>query len=91
MNPILAIIVPIDNVEIFLRDGIESNLCQTFPDYDLLLVDDGSTDHSGQICVEYASWVFRILVFHKMNGGVSSTRNMALDDLVWRGQMGDFY
>ena len=85
MSPILAIIVPVYNVERFLRDCIESILCQTFSDYDLLLVDDGSTDHSGQICDEYASRDSRIRVFHKMNGGVSSARNMALDNLAGGG------
>lgn len=79
--PILAIIVPVYNVERYLHECIDRIIEQTFTDFELLLVDDGSTDKSGFICDQYANRDSRIRVFHKTNGGVSSARNMALDNL----------
>ena len=81
MSPILAIIVPVYNVEKYLRECIDSILNQTFTDFSLILVDDGSTDMSGSICDDYATHDNRITVFHKPNGGVSSARNIALEKL----------
>lgn len=79
MNPIISIIVPVYNTEQYLNHCIDSILSQTFTDFELLLIDDGSTDKSGDICDEYARKDERIKVFHKKNGGVSSARNMGLD------------
>lgn len=79
-NPILSIIVPVYNVEQYLSRCIDSILSQSFTDFELLLVDDGSTDGSGSICDTYAEKDARIRVFHKDNGGVSSARNVGLDN-----------
>ncbi len=78
--PIISIIVPVYNVEQYLPRCIESILAQTFTDFELLLIDDGSLDKCGKICDEYAKKDARIRVFHKENGGVSSARNMGLDN-----------
>lgn len=79
MNPSITIIVPVYNAERYLSYCIESILSQTFRVFELLLIDDGSTDRSGQICDEYAQCNKCIRVFHKPNTGVSDTRNYALD------------
>lgn len=79
MKPLLSIIVPIYNVEPYLRACLDSILRQNFTDYELILIDDGSLDDSGKICDEYASSDKRIIVIHKKNGGVSSARNAGLD------------
>lgn len=76
--PALSIIVPVYNVEKYLHRCIDSILAQTFTDFELILVDDGSTDESNKICDEYASKDPRILIIHKENGGVSSARNMGM-------------
>lgn len=77
-NPKISVIVPVYNVEQYLRRCIDSILSQTFSDFELLLIDDGSKDKSGDICDEYAAKDARIRVFHKVNGGVSSARNLGL-------------
>jgi glycosyltransferase involved in cell wall biosynthesis len=77
-TPAISIIVPIYNVERYLCECIDI-IAQTFADWELLLVDDGSPDRSGEICDEYAERDSRIRVFHKDNGGVSSARNLGLD------------
>lgn len=78
--PMISIIVPVYNTEKYLRRCIDSVLAQTYKDFELLLIDDGSTDTSGAICDEYAEKDGRIRVFHKENGGVSSARNLGLDN-----------
>lgn len=78
----ISVIVPIYNTEKYLPRCIDSILKQTFTDFELLLIDDGSTDNSGKICDEYAIRDSRIRVFHKKNGGISSARNMGLDNAV---------
>ena len=82
MNPKISVIVPVYNVEMFLRRCIDSILAQTFTDFELLLIDDGSKDKSGEICDEYATKDVRIRVFHKQNGGVSSARNVGLNHAI---------
>lgn len=77
-GPAISIIVPIYNSEKYLGRCIDSILSQSFTDFELILVDDGSKDTSPQICDEYASIDKRIRVIHKKNGGVSSARNMGL-------------
>lgn len=79
-KPIISIIVPVYNVEKYLPRCIDSILAQTFTDFELLLIDDGSIDNSGNICDDYAKKDNRIRVFHKQNGGVSSARNLGLDN-----------
>lgn len=78
-QPSLSIIIPIYNAEKYLNRCIESILSQSFMDYEVLLVNDGSTDLSGAICDAYLVKDKRIKVFHKPNGGVSSARNMGLE------------
>lgn len=78
-NPKISVIVPVYNVEKYLRKCVDSILSQTFTDFELLLIDDGSKDHSGEICDEYALQDDRVKVFHKENGGVSSARNLGID------------
>lgn len=75
----VSIIVPIYNSEATLHRCLDSVLKQTYKDYELFLVDDGSTDGSGKICDEYAAMDSRIRVIHKENSGVSNSRNLAID------------
>lgn len=74
----ISIVVPVYNAERYLNRCIKSILAQTYTDFELLLIDDGSTDFSGGICDEYAAKEYRVRVFHKANGGVSSARNLGL-------------
>ena len=78
-EPKLSIIVPVYNVKKYLKCCIDSILGQTFKDFELILVDDGSNDGSQCICDEYAKLDDRILVIHKENGGASTARNYAID------------
>ena len=80
-NVSVSIVAPVYNVAPYLSNFIESVLGQTFTDWELLLVNDGSTDDSGQICNNYAQKDDRIRVFHKQNGGVSSARNVGLNNM----------
>lgn len=75
----ISIIVPVYNAETYLKQCIESILIQTYKDFELILVDDGSNDKSYEICSEYSKKNERIKVVHKVNGGVSSARNKGLD------------
>ena len=77
--PLISVIVPIYNVTTYLKRCIDSILFQTFTDFELILVDDGSTDISGEICEQYALTDYRINVIHTNNGGVSLARNLGLD------------
>lgn len=80
MNPVISVIVPVYKVENYLHRCIDSILSQSFTDFELLLIDDGSPDSCGRICDEYATKDERVRVFHKPNGGVSSARNLGLDN-----------
>ncbi|WP_294559418.1 glycosyltransferase family A protein [uncultured Bacteroides sp.] len=75
----ISIIMPIYNAEKYLSRSIESIICQTCHDWELILVDDGSTDESAHICVKYVEKDSRITLLSKLNGGVSSARNMGID------------
>lgn len=79
-KPQISIIVPVYNVEKYLRQCLDSITAQTFTDWECILVDDGSKDKSGSICDEYAQKENRFKVIHKENGGVSSARNKGIDN-----------
>ena len=78
MNPVLSIIVPVYNAEKYLNRCVDSILNQEYTDFELLLVNDGSSDSSGDICDSYALRDSRVRVIHKDNSGVSDTRNQAM-------------
>ena len=79
MRPMVSIVVPIYNAEQYLRRCVDSILNQEYTDFELLLVNDGSTDASGDICEEYGDQDPRVIVIQKENTGVSDSRNRALD------------
>lgn len=82
MMPKISVIVPIYKVEKYIKKCIESILAQTFSDFELLLIDDGSPDSCGKICDMYAMKDHRIKVLHKKNGGLSDARNAGLDVMI---------
>ena len=75
----IGVIVPVYKVEKYIAECIESILAQTYTDFELILIDDGSTDNSGLICDEYAETDDRIVVFHQENKGQAVARNVGLD------------
>lgn len=77
--PKISVIVPVYRAEQYLPTCVESILGQTFSDLELLLIDDGSPDRSGELCDQYAEQDARVRVIHKENGGVSTARNAGLD------------
>ena len=79
-GPLISVIVPIYNSEHTLRKCVDSLLAQTFNSFEVLLINDGSTDDSGKICDEYQLKDSRIRVFHQLNGGVSSARQLGIDN-----------
>jgi len=74
----ISVIIPVYNVESYLRKCLDSVVSQTYSDLEILLINDGSLDNCGEICDEYAARDARIKVFHKENGGVSSALNVGL-------------
>lgn len=78
-TPLVSVILPIYNVEQVLKRCLDSVCNQTYLNLEIILVDDGSTDNSGNICDEYAKVDKRIKVIHKKNGGLSDARNVGLD------------
>lgn len=77
--PLISVIVPVYKVEPYLRRCVDSILAQTFTDFELILVDDGSPDNCGAICDEYAEKDVRVHVIHQENGGLSAARNAGID------------
>lgn len=77
-EPLISIIVPIYNVELYLDECIESIINQTYSNLEIILIDDGSVDNSGKICDKYAKKDKRIRVIHKKNSGVSDSRNYGI-------------
>ena len=79
MNKLISIICPIYNTELYLKECLNSILCQSYTNFELILIDDGSTDNSGIICDEYATKDKRIIVIHQTNKGLSASRNRGLE------------
>lgn len=78
-KPLISVIVPVYNVQKYVRKSVESILQQTYKNLEIILVDDGSTDESGKICDMLARSDNRVTVIHKKNGGLSDARNAGLD------------
>ncbi|MCO7124213.1 glycosyltransferase [Sporolactobacillus shoreicorticis] len=77
-TPLISVIVPVFNVEKYLSRCVQSILHQTYTNLEILLIDDGSIDHSGEICDHFALQDNRVKVIHKKNGGLSDARNVGL-------------
>lgn len=77
-QPLISVIIPVYNVEDYLRECVDSVINQTYKNLEIILVDDGSTDSSGKICDKYAEKDKRVRVVHKENSGPSKTRNVGL-------------
>ena len=78
-NPLISVIIPVYNVEKYLRECVDSVLNQTYDNFEIILIDDGSTDSSGKICDEYAYKDASITVVHKENEGQSVARNIGIE------------
>ncbi len=79
MFPLISVIVPVYNVEQFVERCVKSLIQQTYKNIEIIIVDDGATDNSGNICEALAQTDDRILVFHKANGGLSDARNYGVE------------
>lgn len=80
--PLISIIIPVYNVEKYLNRCLNSILAQTFKEYEVLLIDDGSNDSSAFICDEYVNRDYRFKVIHKENKGVSNARNVGIENSI---------
>ena len=78
LHPIISIIVPVYNTEQYLAKCLDSIVAQTFTDFEVLMIDDGSTDGSGEICDQYSQFDNRFIAIHQTNQGVSASRNNGL-------------
>ncbi len=78
-NLLISVIVPVYNIADYVEKCIKSIIDQTYRNLEIILIDDGSTDESGEICNRYAETDARIAVFHKMNGGLSDARNYGIE------------
>ncbi len=83
-NPLVSVIVPVYNVEPYLRECLDSIVNQSYNNLEIILVDDGSTDDSGRICDDYSTSDTRIQVIHQQNGGLSVARNTGLINATGR-------
>ena len=78
-DPLVSVIIPVYNVEPYLKEALDSVLDQSYQNLEIILIDDGSTDRSGKICDDYSETDDRIRVIHQENKGLSSARNKGLD------------
>lgn len=92
--PFVSIIIPVYNSQKYLKTTVESLLSQTYRDFEIILVDDGSTDTSGELCDDLVLTDSRVSVIHKTNGGVSDARNVGIErakgELIWFVDHDDF-
>lgn len=79
MNPLVSVIVPVFNNEIYLKNCVDSLLSQTYENIEVILINDGSADKSGEICDEFSKTDKRVKVIHQQNSGVGVARNQGLD------------
>lgn len=79
-QPVVSVIIPVYNVEKYLEYCLQSILAQTYDNLEIILVDDGSTDSSGRMCDSFTALDERIKVIHKVNGGLSSARNIGIKE-----------
>lgn len=79
MQPKVSVVIPVYNIEKYLRECLDSVVHQTLQEIQIILIDDGSTDSSGEICKEYAQKYSTVEYFYKTNGGSASARNMGID------------
>lgn len=86
MQPLISVIVPVYNVENYVEACVRSLLAQSWQNLEVLLIDDGSSDRSGEICDNLSRQDARVRVFHKPNGGVAEARNLGLEKM-----QGDFF
>ena len=80
MNYLVSVIVPVYNSTSYLKRCVDAILSQTYENLEILLIDDGSTDDSFEICKEYEKKDLRVRAFHKENGGSSSARNVGIKE-----------
>lgn len=78
MKPKITVVIPVYNVESYLQECLDSVVGQTYKNIEMIVIDDGSTDHSGMICDEYAAKDDRMIVVHQENEGVSAARNVGI-------------
>ena len=78
-NEKISVIIPAYNIEKEISRCLDSVLNQIYKNIEIIVVDDGSTDSSGKMCDDWASWDDRIIVIHKKNGGLSDARNVGID------------
>ena len=81
MSPLVSVIVPVYNVLPFLREALDSVIHQTYQNLEIIIVDDGSNDGSGEVCDEYLSDP-RVIVIHQENRGLSGARNTGLERMT---------
>ena len=79
-NPLVSVIIPVYNVAPYLPEALDSVIQQTYNNLEILIIDDGSMDESGEICDRYSLTDSRIIIFHQENKGLSAARNIGLDN-----------
>ena len=91
MNPLISIVIPVFNAEKYIKQCIDSVLAQTYDNYEIIIVNDGSTDKTGELIDYYSKKYNRIHYYLKQNGGVSSARNYGIDKSSGFAKRGDLF